>query len=337
MPTTLARLRRLTLLRRIAIPLMAIESMAVLFEQTTGLDPLPNVVDVILTLGGLCALAMVSVAEALAGGLSRRIAADARDLAIRRQDEEQQLQARRATRERVENIIEGAAYPAMVFQPIVELQTGHTLGYEALSRFGSESPEVWFAEATRAGLGEQLELKAISRALELLPDLPEDTFLSLNCSPATLVSAALDELLYKYPGGRLVIELTEQTTVDDYRPCRAAADRLRTRGVRLAIDDLGAGYSSLQRVIALQPEIIKLDRGLIQVTDPAGNAMVQTLVTLGQLTGATIIAEGIEDTSVLGLVRELGVPLGQGFHLGKPCPITELTDSSRAAARSTAG
>jgi EAL domain-containing protein (putative c-di-GMP-specific phosphodiesterase class I) len=168
----------------------------------------------------------------------------------------------------VENIIEGVAYPAMVFQPIVELQTGHTLGYEALSRFGSESPDVWFAEATRAGLGEELELKAIGRALERLSDLPADTF--------------------------------------------------------LAIDDLGAGYSSLQHVIALQPEIIKLDRGLIQVTDPAGNAMIQTLVTLGQLTGATLIAEGIEDTTVLGLVRELGVPLGQGFHLGKPRPIAEL-------------
>jgi EAL domain-containing protein (putative c-di-GMP-specific phosphodiesterase class I) len=209
--------------------------------------------------------------------------------------------------------------------------TGHSVGYEALSRFGSGPPDAWFAEATRAGLGTELELKAIGRALDHLPDLPADTFLSLNCSPATLLTGDLYELLLPHPGARIVVELTEQTPVDDYRPCRAAADRLRARGVRLAIDDLGAGYASLHRVIALQPEIIKLDRSLIQVTDRTGQAMVRTLVTLGQLTGAIVIAEGIEDTVSLDIVRDLGVPLGQGFHLGKPQPITELTRELGAA------
>lgn len=323
MRTTLRRLRRLALLRRVAIPFMAVEAIAVLVQKTTDYDALPDWMDITLALIGLCGLALVSAAEALARGLDRRMILDAQDLATRREDDEEQRLARRASRERVENILEGNAFPAIVFQPIVDLQTTHPVGYEALSRFDAGPPDAWFAEANRAGLGVELELKAITRALDQLAALPADAFLSLNCSPATLVTAELDDLVSRHPGDRIVIELTEQTQVDDYRPCRAAADRLRTRGVRLAVDDLGAGYASLQRVVALQPEIIKLDRGLIQVADPAGQAMVRTLVTLGQLTGATLIAEGIEDGESLDLVRELGVPLGQGFLLGRPGPLTE--------------
>lgn len=327
MRTTLSGLHRLGMLRRFAIALLTVEATAVLIEKTTDRDPLPDWLDIVLALCGLCALVLFSAAETFATRLNRRMISDARDLATRREDDEEQRLTRRASRERIENILEGHALPTMVFQPIVDLRTGETVGYEALSRFDAGSPVAWFAEANRAGLGVELELKAITRALDQFAEFPADAFLSLNCSPATLLTDALDDLVSHHPGQRIVVELTEQTQVDDYRSCRAAADRLRARGVRLAIDDLGAGYSSLQRVIALQPEIIKLDRSLIQVADPAGHAMVRTLVTLGQLTGATLVAEGIEDAASLGAVRELGVPLGQGFHLGRPGPLTLRADA----------
>jgi EAL domain-containing protein (putative c-di-GMP-specific phosphodiesterase class I) len=333
MTTTLGRFSRLTHLRRIAIPMIAIESVAVLIEKTTERDPLPDWVDITLACLGVGALLLVSCAEALTGALSRRILADAHDLATRRSHDEDNRQATKTRRERIENILEGAAYPSMVFQPIVELQTGKTVGYEALSRFGTGPPDAWFADATRAGLGAELELKAIRRALEQLDTLPADTFLSLNCSPATLLTDALYELVARHPGERIVIELTEQTPIDDYPRCRAAGDRLRTLGVRLAIDDIGAGYASLQHVIILQPEIIKLDRDLTQVADTSVQTMVQTLVTLSRLTGATLIAEGIEDTTTLSAVRDLGVRLGQGFHLGKPRPIAEVAEEISQPAR----
>jgi EAL domain-containing protein (putative c-di-GMP-specific phosphodiesterase class I) len=326
MTTTLGRLSRLTRLRRIAIPLIAIESIAVLIEKTTQRDPLPDWVDVTIACLGIGALFLVSCAEALTGALSRGIVADAHDLAARRGHDEDNRQAAKTRRERIENILEGAAYPSMVFQPIVELQTGKTVGYEALSRFGTGTPDAWFADATRAGLGAELELKAIRRGLEQLGTLPADTFLTLNCSPATLLTDALYELVARYPGRRIVIELTEQTPIDDYPRCRAAGDRLRSLGARLAIDDLGAGYASLQNVITLQPEIIKLDRDLAQVADQSVQTMVQTLVTLSRLTGATLIAEGIEDTTTLTAVRDLGVQLGQGFHLGRPKPIADVVE-----------
>lgn len=333
MTSTLGRFSQLTRLRRIAIPLIAIESVAVLIEKVTERDPLPDWVDITIACLGLGALVLVSCAEAFTGTLSRGILADAHDLAARRSHDEDNRQATKTRRVRIENIIEGAAYPAMVFQPIVELQTDKTVGYEALSRFGTGTPDVWFADATRAGLGAELELKAIRRALEQLDTLPADTFLSLNCSPATLLTDALYELVARYDGRRVVIELTEQTPIDNYPRCRAAGDRLRSLGARLAIDDLGAGYASLQHVITLQPEIIKLDRDLTQVADKSVQTMVQTLVTLSRLTGATLVAEGIEDTTTLNAVRELGVQLGQGFHLGKPLPIAEIVEELLPTAR----
>lgn len=115
-----------------------------------------------------------------------------------------------------------------------------------------------------------------------------------------------------------MIELTEQTPVEDYVRCRTVVDRLRGLGARLAIDDLGAGYASLRHVIALQPEIIKLDRALTDVTDGAARSTVQTLVGLARLVDATIIAEGIEHAGQVDVIRGLGVELGQGWHLGRP-------------------
>ena len=330
---TLAGFARLTRLRQVAIPLMAIETVAVLFEKVTRRDPLPDWLDICIGILGICALTLVMVAEVLSHRYRGAFVADATDLASRRRHDADERRTVQRQRERIENVLEGNDFPSMVFQPIVDLRTGQTAGFEALSRFGPGGPpDIWFADASEVGLGLQLELKAIRRALNSLDQLPGQTYLSVNCSPTTLRSEELYDVLARHDTARVVVELTEQLPVENYPECRAAVDRLRQIGVRLAIDDLGAGYASLRHVIALQPEIIKLDRGLADVADASVQMMVQTLVTLGRLTGATILAEGIEDAAGLVRVRELGVELGQGWHLGRPVPIAEAVASATALA-----
>jgi PAS domain S-box-containing protein len=242
-------------------------------------------------------------------------------------------QVAHARRERVEQLLRDGG-PSVVVQPIVELATGCTVGVEALSRFPAhvgQGPEVWFADATAAGLGVELELAAIEKALATLQRLPSDLYLSLNASPATLASPRLVELLTAAPTERLVLELTEHLPVADYDILSAPLNRLRRLGVRLAVDDAGSGFASLQHILNLAPDTIKLDRALVQDvdTDPARASLVVSLVLFADRLGATLVAEGIEKPQERAALQDLGVRYGQGFHLGPPLPVTALADSAR--------
>jgi EAL domain-containing protein (putative c-di-GMP-specific phosphodiesterase class I) len=216
----------------------------------------------------------------------------------------------------------------MAFQPIVDLRTESPIGVEALARFSCEpvrSPDQWFADAAVAGRGVELEIKAVATAIAALPDLAGDLLLSVNASPATAVSRELPELLARAPGPRIVLELTEHTVVDDYDALKPALEAVREQGVRIAVDDAGAGYAGLQHILSIRPDIIKLD---IEITrgidaDPVRRALASCLVTFSQDTGAVIIAEGIETDAELQTLRQLGVPWGQGFHLGRPGRLTD--------------
>jgi EAL domain-containing protein (putative c-di-GMP-specific phosphodiesterase class I) len=317
----------LALLRWSAMFLFAAESITVTVEHVTGWDPLSDAADI-----AICALAFAAlVAFAMIGHAERRIAgglcdADTQDLAARRGREAQDLADATARRDRIVQVLEGDRYPVLVFQPIVDLRTGRTVGYEALSRFLDGTPDEWFAAAEEVGLGVPLELKAVRRALAQLPALPAaDTYLSVNCSPAALVADDLFDLVAgSIEPGRVVVELTEHVQVEDYTGCQRAAARLRGIGARLAVDDMGAGYASLRHVIELRPEIIKLDRSLINVADRSLETAVGVLVALGRLTGAAILAEGVEDAPTVARMRTLGVDLAQGWYYGRPKPLPEL-------------
>ncbi len=157
----------------------------------------------------------------------------------------------------------------VVFQPIVDLASAAVAGYEALARFpGTAAPDVWFAAAADAGLGAELEALAISRALAALPDLPPNTFLTVNVSPHLLGSAPVTEA-FAGPATlrRVVVELTEHTPVDDLGALRAQTAALRARGALIAIDDAGSGYSGLQQLAELRPQLVKLDRSLVTGVD----------------------------------------------------------------------
>jgi len=223
----------------------------------------------------------------------------------------------------------------MVFQPIVELEGSGVVGVEALARFSCaphRSPDEWFAAALAVGRGTELELLAIELAVAQFDSLPSDAFLSLNVSPIAASSAALDACLARIPGNRLVLELTEHTRVRDYDGLRVCLDRFRERGVRIAVDDAGAGYAGLQHILSLQPDVIKLDIMLTRNvdTDPARRALSTCLVKFADEIGAEVVAEGIETPAELDTLRALGIRWGQGFYLGRPATVPLPTRSAVA-------
>jgi len=194
---------------------------------------------------------------------------------------------------------------------------------EALARFSCEprrAPDQWFAEAAQVGLGIELELAAIDSALGRLPELPADAFLSVNVSPQTAETPDLGELLQGEPCQRVVLELTEHVKVENYDTLVTAIERLREQGVRLAIDDAGAGFAGLAHILRLRPDIIKLDITLTRGVDrdPIRRALALSLASFARELNATITAEGIESPAELDTLTALGVGWGQGYYLARP-------------------
>ena len=238
---------------------------------------------------------------------------------------EHELERRQEVTQRIEAILAGTGL-AMAYQPIVDLRTEHVVGVEALARFSAapvRTPDVWFAEAAEVGLGLQLELRAVELALAGLPHFPSAQFLSMNASPGALRSPALLAHLDEPSRHRLVIELAEHEPVTDYRPLVDSINGLRDHGIRIAVDDTGSGVASLQHIVKLQPDFIKLDRGLIEAidADPAKRALVSALKSFAYDTRSKVIAEGIETEAELATLRDLGITLGQGYLLGRPAPL----------------
>jgi EAL domain-containing protein (putative c-di-GMP-specific phosphodiesterase class I)/putative methionine-R-sulfoxide reductase with GAF domain len=229
---------------------------------------------------------------------------------------------RQVSRARIQRTIETQEF-RMVFQPIVALEHGTVAGYESLARFHAtppRTPDAWFAEADGVGLGSALELAAIEAALQALPRLGPEQYLSLNASPTTLMCDELATLCARAPGERIVLEITEHRPVEDYGALAPALARLRASGVRLAIDDAGAGFASLRHILQLKPDFIKLDHSLTRGIDRAPDhaSLVAALLTFSSGSGAALVAEGIETAEELATLERLGVAFGQGYHLGRP-------------------
>jgi diguanylate cyclase (GGDEF)-like protein len=224
-----------------------------------------------------------------------------------------------------------------VFQPVVDLASGHLVGYEALARFASSpgrSPQAWFAQAHGCGLGPELDAAAIRAALEPV-GRPIDTHLALNVSPSALGSEPVAKALPADLTG-LVIEITEHEFVPDDEALAGAVAELRDRGARIAIDDAGAGYAGLKQMMRVSPDIVKLDRDLIKRihADPARMALVESFVRFARRIGATVCAEGIESLDDLAVVSDLDVQWGQGFALGRPAaPWTSVSPVAAGVCR----
>jgi EAL domain-containing protein (putative c-di-GMP-specific phosphodiesterase class I) len=229
--------------------------------------------------------------------------------------------------DRIRNVIESGQM-AVVYQPIWELGNPRPVGFECLARFAEEprrSPDKWFAEAAEAGLGTALELAAIRKALSVAASLPEDVYIAVNVSPETIVSGDLPDALKGMPTEQIVLEITEHAHIADYERLLAELHPLRKGGVRLAVDDAGAGYAGLQHILQIHPDLIKLDITLTRNInlDPARKALAAALVAFARDTDSRIIAEGVETQLELNALRSIGIEKAQGYFLGRPMPFAE--------------
>jgi EAL domain-containing protein (putative c-di-GMP-specific phosphodiesterase class I) len=220
-----------------------------------------------------------------------------------------------------------AGGPVVVLQPIVELSTGDRVGAEALSRFPQDwgmAPDVVFAEAHSVDRGHRLELLALERAADHLTAV--DGYVSMNVSPATLLTPECTTLLSRLPLHRILLELSEHDQVEDYDALRAVLNPLREQGMRLAIDDVGAGFSSLRHIVLTTPDVIKLDRTLVDgvSSDPVLRTLSTSLVDFAHGCDATVVAEGIETAQDAATLLDCGVDHGQGWHYGRPGPAAAL-------------
>jgi EAL domain-containing protein (putative c-di-GMP-specific phosphodiesterase class I)/AmiR/NasT family two-component response regulator len=241
---------------------------------------------------------------------------------LRREEiEHQQLAVRRGE---IDRFLSGRGV-TMVYQPIVELRSRAVVGLEALARFHSlplRPPNEWFATAVELELGVQLEMMAIESAMAGLPNLPDGAYLSVNCSPRAAMSPELATLVDRN-ASRMVIEITEHEAIEDYGVLAAKLEGLREHGVRVAIDDAGAGFASLRHTLLLRPDILKVDTSLTRNIDGdrAKRALTSALVSFGEEMNIAIVAEGIETREELNELVALGVPFGQGFYLAEPAPL----------------
>ncbi|MGB8652303.1 MAG: EAL domain-containing protein [Mycobacteriales bacterium] len=245
--------------------------------------------------------------------------------------EEQGRAGRRRMLARIDDLLAREAVE-MTFQPVVDLASGAVQGAEALARFeDGRSAAQWFADAATVERTHELELHTARLALETSTGWQGDLWLNLSAS--VMVSPAAASLLAGKDLSHLVLEISEHEQVADYDGLRRVLVPWRERGLRLAVDDAGAGFSSLRHVLELMPDVIKLDISLVQglPSDPTRRALVAALVSFAAQAGAAVVAEGVESDAELDALRGTGVLFAQGFHLGVPLPSPQHEQRLRSA------
>jgi EAL domain-containing protein (putative c-di-GMP-specific phosphodiesterase class I) len=213
--------------------------------------------------------------------------------------------------------------PQIVYQPIYCLADGEADILESLSRFSAEpirGPDVWFKEAASIGLGTTLETAAVRNALSVFDRVPPSVSISVNASPDVILSGLLDPVLTSTDPSRVILEITEHAAVADYDRLLEVLAPLRALGLRISVDDAGAGYASLRHILALEPDILKLDTSLTRGIDHdvKRRALASALIAFAREINTKITAEGIETAEELGTLSDLGVTHVQGFYLARP-------------------
>ncbi|WP_337060788.1 EAL domain-containing protein [Kineococcus sp. G2] len=220
-----------------------------------------------------------------------------------------------------------AAHPErlrLVLHPVVDVAAGRVAGYEVLSRFApvrgdAHGPEEWFAAARALGRAAELDALVLRAALPLRRRLPHGTFLTVNAAPSSLGEDRVLELLGAQDLTSLVVEVTEHTDCDAAALAGPLAV-LRSRGARIALDDVGTGHSGLLRMAVVRPDVLKVDLQLVRGLDGdlVKRSVVRFLGECADRLDAWVIAEGVETPAELDVLRSMGVPLVQGFLLARP-------------------
>jgi len=217
------------------------------------------------------------------------------------------------------------------FQPIIDLTRGQITGCEALTRpdasSGFSNPAELFAAAERLGMLWQLEQVTRAASLHAAPNLPVEVQLFINTTPQVFADGRFADTMLenvrRTPGlspSRIVLEVTEHSTQQHIEGLEEQVRLVRAYGFQVALDDVGAGTSGLNRIMALRPDWLKLDRELIGGIDhdPVRQNLIRFFVHFARLSGVKMIAEGIETQNELAKLIELGVQYAQGFYIAKP-------------------
>ncbi|MDR3540547.1 MAG: EAL domain-containing protein [Desulfosporosinus sp.] len=257
-----------------------------------------------------------------------------------------------ARREEITHLIEDTeGYLKMAFQPIVETRSGEVFGFEALARIpGSncfDNIADLFPFAEKIGQLYPIETLCRRQAITSYPTIVRNKeMLFLNINPQVLIDSEFasghTRKLLSEKGlapSDVVLEITERSAIEDFSTFRDALDHYRNQGYLIALDDVGAGYSSLQSIAELHPDFLKVDRSLIQGVnaDPIKWALLETFVTFSKRIGCRVIAEGVETAEEMSTVVQLGVDYVQGFFVARPTfertsinpAVMEILDPSR--------
>ena len=216
----------------------------------------------------------------------------------------------------------GPAGIHVVFQPIVDLRTREMFALETLARCrtpGFESPARLFEDAVAKGYCGRLGREIREKMIAADPGVP----VFANVHPEELVQRFItlpDDPIFSYTQP-IYLEITEAVPFSHFDHCRAVLEEIKTRGgVFLVIDDLGAGYSNLLRIVDLEPSIVKLDMQLVRGIDrrQRQQRLVRSIISMCEEQGAKVVAEGIETVDELNAVIDCGAHYGQGYLLARP-------------------
>jgi EAL domain-containing protein (putative c-di-GMP-specific phosphodiesterase class I) len=232
----------------------------------------------------------------------------------------------------IRQVLDEGAFTTL-FHPIFSLATGELISVEALTRITLDpigSPAWWLSEAHTVGLGVELELLILLRALDRAAALPEHLALSVNLSPSALAHPPTLSVLLGAPVAKLVVELTEQPSMHVHPQLLRQREALREARVELAVGNVAARRPTMARLLALKPDQVKTDLWLTADIDrdPTRRILARKLLRVAHHARAEVVAEGIETPEQLATWRQLGADAAQGFLLGMPAQLDEALRTS---------
>jgi diguanylate cyclase (GGDEF)-like protein len=222
----------------------------------------------------------------------------------------------------------------VLFQPKLDVASGRTIGVEALVRWqhptrGLVPPDMFIELAENSGLIGFVTAHVLAESLDAVArwrELGHDLHVAVNLSARHLSDLALPDMIQEalhaqgVPASRLTLEVTETAIMSDPARADTVVKALRDTGVSIAVDDYGTGHASLSYLKRLDVDELKIDRSFVtdMRSDPSDAIIVRSTIELGHALGLHIVAEGVEDGETLGLLRDLGCDVAQGWHIGRP-------------------